>query len=185
MAAPHLNMTDDELLSLYYKEGNNDWLGILLERYTMLLFGVCMKYIKDEEQAKDIVQQVFLKALSEATRYKIDNMGGWLYRVAKNQCLTLLRDKKVFTGDEPLAYIPQPEETPLHLHWQQVKDTERLQSALATLKEEQRIALMLFYLEEKSYAQISEQTTWPVNQVKSYIQNGKRNLKIKLEEQES
>ena len=175
------NITDDELLRRYYADGNNDWLGIILERYTLLLFGVCMKYLKDEEPAKDMVQQVFLKALSEAAKYRIDNIGGWLYRVAKNQCLTVLRDKKTFTGEEPLKYLEQPEETSLHLHWQQVKDTDKLKRMLEELKEEQKRAIILFYLEKKTYAEIAGLTGWGINQVKSHIQNGKRNLKLKLE----
>lgn len=175
------DITEDELLQRYYADGNNEWLGIILERYTMLLFGVCMKYLRDEEPAKDIVQQVFLKALSEAAKYRIENLGGWLYRVARNQCLTILRDKKIFAGEELLQYQEQPEEIPEYLHWQQVKDTERLKQMLEGLKEEQRKAIVLFYLEKKSYTEIARQTGWEINQVKSYIQNGKRNLKIKLD----
>jgi RNA polymerase sigma factor (sigma-70 family) len=183
LASNLAHMTDEELLSLYYQEGNNDWLGILLERYTMLLLGVCMKYLKDEELAKDTVQQVFLKAISEVAKSRIDNMGGWLYRVAKNQCLTLLRDRRLFLNQEVLENLPQPDETPIHLHWKHVQDVNRLQRAMATLKEEQRTAVRLFYLEQKSYAEIALATQWTISQVKSYIQNGKRNLRIKLDEQ--
>lgn len=175
------NITDDELLQRYYADGNNEWLGIILERYTLLLFGVCMKYLKQEEPAKDMVQQVFLKALSEAAKYRIENLGGWLYRVARNQCLTVLRDKKIFTGEEQLQYLEQPEEIPEQLHWQQVKDTERLRQSLESLKEEQKKAIVLFYLEKKSYAEIASLTGWEIGLVKSHIQNGKRNLKIKLD----
>lgn len=174
-------MTDDELLQRYYADGNSDWLGIVLERYTMLLFGVCMKYLKAEDRAKDVVQHVFLKALSEAAKYRIENIGGWLYRVARNQCLTLLRDRKTFIGEEQLQYLEQPEETSLHLHWQQVKDAENLKQMLNELKEEQKKAITLFYLEQKSYAEIALLTGWEIGQVKSHIQNGKRNLKLKLE----
>jgi RNA polymerase sigma factor (sigma-70 family) len=173
--------TDEELLSRFRNDGNNDWLGILLERYTMLLFGVCMKYLKHEEQAKDAVQQVFLKALSEVPKYKIDNIGGWLYQVARNLCLSNLRSKKEYFDEESLQYVAQPEEVPLSLLIEKEKDIDRLKKELLTLKEEQRICIKAFYLEKKSYQQISELTGFSIKHVKSHIQNGKRNLKLKLE----
>jgi len=153
----------------------------MLERYTVLLFGVCMKYLKHEEQAKDSVQQVFLKALSEIPKYKIDNIGGWLYQVARNLCLSNLRSKKHFADEEQLQYVPQPDEVPLSLLIEKEKDIDRLKQALADLKEDQRICVASFYLEKKSYHEISEATGFSVKQVKSHIQNGKRNLRLKLE----
>jgi RNA polymerase sigma factor (sigma-70 family) len=175
------NISEDELLARFYKDGNSDWLGILLERFTLLLFGVCMKYLKNEELAKDTVQQVFLKALSEIPKYRIDNIGGWLYQVARNMCLSNLRSKKEWSDEEALQYIPQPEEMPVSLLLQKEQDIDRMKEELENLKEEQRICVALFYLERKSYNQIAEQTGYSVKQVKSHIQNGKRNLKLKLE----
>src|ERR1043165_3246764 len=85
------HISDQELLELFYKDHNNEWLGILLQRYTLLLLGVCMKYLKNEEEAKDSVQQVFLKVLTEVSRYRIEYFKSWLYMVAKNHCLMKLR----------------------------------------------------------------------------------------------
>ncbi|HQR02228.1 MAG TPA: sigma-70 family RNA polymerase sigma factor, partial [Ferruginibacter sp.] len=81
------NAPDAELLQQFYSDGNNEWLGILLERYTMLLLGVCMKYLKNEEEAKDAVQQVFLKAIHELHKYKVEYFKSWIYMIAKNHCL--------------------------------------------------------------------------------------------------
>lgn len=181
MSKDYQHISDEELLSRFRSDGSNDWLGILLERYTMLLFGVCMKYLKHEEQAKDAVQQVFLKALSEVPKYKIDNIGGWLYQVARNLCLSNLRSKKAYSDEESLQYIAQPEEVPLSLLIEKEKDIDRLKKELLNLKEEQRVCIAAFYLEKKSYQQISELTGFSIKQVKSHIQNGKRNLKLKLE----
>src|SRR6476661_9200961 len=86
-------MTDSELLELYYQDKDPEWIGILLERYTLLLLGVCMKYLKDENEAKDCVQQIFLKVLTEVSKYRIEYFKSWLYMVAKNHCLMRLRDK--------------------------------------------------------------------------------------------
>src|SRR4051812_49637991 len=87
------HIADAELLELYYADKNQEWIGILLERYTLLLLGVCMKYLKDENEAKDCVQQIFLKVLTEVSKYRIDYFKSWLYMVAKNHCLMRLRDK--------------------------------------------------------------------------------------------
>lgn len=90
----HYNdISDTEILQRYYNENDNEWLGILLQRYTMLLLGVCMKYLKNEEDAKDSVQQVFLKVINDLPKYKVEYFKSWLYMVAKNHCLMRLRDK--------------------------------------------------------------------------------------------
>src|SRR5688572_11808040 len=85
-------MTDKELLAKYDKDHDSRWLGILLQRYTLLLLGVCMKYLKNEEEAKDSVQQIFLKVIQEIQKYKVEYFKSWLYMVAKNHCLMKLRD---------------------------------------------------------------------------------------------
>src|SRR3954464_2478967 len=87
------HISDAELLELYQSDRNQEWIGILLERYTLLLLGVCMKYLKDENEAKDCVQQIFLKVLTEVSKYRIEFFKSWLYMVAKNHCLMRLRDK--------------------------------------------------------------------------------------------
>jgi RNA polymerase sigma factor (sigma-70 family) len=89
----YAHITDQQLLEHFYADRNNHWLGILLQRYTLLLLGVCMKYLKNEEEAKDSVQQIFLKAITELHKYKVDYFKSWLYMVAKNHCLMKLRDK--------------------------------------------------------------------------------------------
>ncbi|RYY64008.1 MAG: sigma-70 family RNA polymerase sigma factor [Chitinophagaceae bacterium] len=176
---PH--MTDNELLAHYYASGDQEWLGHLLERYTLLLLGVCLKYLKDEQEARDAVQQVFLKVLTEAGRFKIDFFKSWLYMVAKNHCLMKLRSKqgrRMQDIDDHSFAAPEDrrdellanEQTYRHLEW-----------ALGELGNEQRQCVTLFYLEKKSYQQISDATGYSLLQVKSYIQNGKRNLRILLE----
>src|SRR5713226_5408526 len=98
-------MTDQELLENFHSTRDNDWLGILLHRYTLLLLGVCMKYLKNEEEAKDSVQQVFLKVIQELHKYKVEYFKSWLYMVAKNHCLMRLRDKQ---GKTPAELDNQP-----------------------------------------------------------------------------
>ncbi|RYF86098.1 MAG: sigma-70 family RNA polymerase sigma factor [Chitinophagaceae bacterium] len=175
------DISDQELLEYFYADKNQEWIGILLQRYTLLLLGVCMKYLKDETEAKDCVQQVFLKVLTEVPKYKIEYFKSWLYMVAKNHCLMRLRDKGARQVKELTEqHIPDDENDKQDL-LQNEQTYELLEKALEELNEEQKTAVNLFYLQKNSYQQISEKTGFSLMQVKSFIQNGKRNLKIILE----
>lgn len=181
MADRYNHMTDNELLEHFYADSNQEWVGILLQRYTFLLLGLCMKYLKDETEAKDCVQQIFLKVLTEVPKYKIDYFKSWLYMVAKNHCLMRLREKEKNVKElSENSNIPQ-NETDRHDLLQNEQTYELLDEAIRELNAEQKVSVTLFYLQKKSYQQIADQTGYSQMQVKSYIQNGKRNLKILLE----
>ncbi len=179
----HQHTTDQELLEKFYADHDNEWLGILLQRYTLLLLGVCMKYLKNEEEAKDSVQQVFLKVIQELHKYKVEYFKSWLYMVAKNHCLMKLREKQgKFTAEINDRITAKPdEETDLQKLLQNDHTLDLMESSLKELQAEQQQCVTLFYLQKKSYQQISEETGYSMLQVKSYIQNGKRNLKILIE----
>lgn len=175
--------TDQELLDAFRNDGNSEWLGILLQRYTLLLLGVCMKYLKDEDEAKDSVQQVFLKVIQELGKYEVTYFKSWLYMVAKNHCLMQLRDRQrkgAISLDERIA-TTAAEETDLNELQMNDRTLELVQEGLKELNKEQQQCVTLFYLEKKSYQEISEFTGYNFLQVKSYIQNGKRNLRIWIE----
>jgi RNA polymerase sigma factor (sigma-70 family) len=175
------HITDAELLELYYADRNQQWIGILLERYTLLLLGVCMKYLKDENEAKDCVQQIFLKVLTEVGKYRIDYFKSWLYMVAKNYCLMQLRNKGTKTAKELNEHHAVTFESDKQELIANEKTYNLLEEVLQELGKEQRQCVILFYLKKNSYQQISEKTGYSLMQVKSYIQNGKRNLKILLD----
>jgi RNA polymerase sigma-70 factor (ECF subfamily) len=177
------HIEDKDLLLHYYAENNNEWLGILMQRYTMLLLGVCMKYLKNEEEAKDAVQQVFLKAITELQKYKVEYFKSWIYMVAKNHCLMKLRDKGKYTAEINERIMAtradEPGETAQHI--EKDRTLTNMAAALQQLSREQQVCVTLFYLEKKSYQEITDSTGFSMMQVKSNIQNGKRNLKILLE----
>jgi RNA polymerase sigma factor (sigma-70 family) len=176
------HIDDNELLKKFYADHNNEWLGILLQRYTMLLLGVCMKYLKNEEEAKDAVQQVFLKAINELHKYKVDYFKSWIYMVAKNHCLMKLRDKGKYTIEITDQLMANPDEaTDKNNYIEKDKVLTNMAEALLQLNKEQQLCVTLFYLEKKSYQEITAQTQFSILQVKSYIQNGKRNLKLLME----
>ncbi|HET9824518.1 MAG TPA: sigma-70 family RNA polymerase sigma factor [Chitinophagaceae bacterium] len=178
------NAPDQQLLENFYADHNPEWLGILLPRYTLLLLGVCMKYLKNEEEAKDCVQQIFLKVITELKKYRVDFFKSWIYMVAKNHCLMKLRDGH---GKAPVELTERhmstsDKQTDPQLLLQNDRAIELMAVALKELSPEQQQCVTLFYLQKKSYQQISEATGFSMMQVKSYIQNGKRNLRLMIEQ---
>lgn len=173
------NAEDSELLQNFYKDHDNKWLGILLPRYTILLLGVCMKYLKNEDDAKDCVQQIFIKIINELHKYKVDYFKSWIYMIAKNHCLMKLREKGKLTTElnEKMVGIPDETDEKISLLEKDVL-LNKMMTAIEQLNKEQKECVSLFYLQKKSYAEIVEITGFTMLQVKSHIQNGKRNLKI-------
>lgn len=172
-------MADEELLHAYRTTGNNEWFGYLLQRYTLLLLGVAMKYLKERDAAEDAVQHVFLKALTHLPGEPILNFKGWLYILMRNHCLQVLRDRTFTAGDEAMEFVADESEAN-DAHLLKEHTLEQMTASLEELSEEQRTSITLFYLQKQSYEQIIEQTGFTFMQVKSYIQNGKRNLKNTL-----
>ena len=177
------HITDQELLEKFHSDHNNEWLGILLQRYTLLLLGVSMKYLKNEEQAKDSVQQIFLKVIQELHKYKVEYFKSWLYMVAKNHCLMKLRERNGKSTVEVNDNITNKadEEADRQVLLQNDHTLDLLELSLKELNPEQQQCVTLFYLQKKSYQEVSIETGFSMLQVKSHIQNGKRNLKILIE----
>jgi RNA polymerase sigma-70 factor (ECF subfamily) len=176
-------MTDRDLLQRFYQSRDNEWLGVLLQRYTLLLFGVCMKYLKNEEEARDCVQQVFVKTIDELHKYEVHHFKSWLYLVTKNLCLMKLRGQKgkksVELAEKDLARAEESED--VNSYWEKEKLLEILQQGIEQLQPEQKQCVTLFYLEKRSYQEICSLTGFNNLQVKSHIQNGKRNLRLFVE----
>lgn len=179
--------TDEELALDYYNTGNKDLVGQLFEKHVKTVFGVCLFYFKDKDVAKDAVMQIFEKLITELKKTEVKNFKGWLSFVVRNYCISEIRKNKnkyrlpekylEFEVTEPLL----DEEEKIAL----VNDDlmmNHLQSCLHELKENQRVCVDLFYLKGQTYQQICDKTNFSLNEVKSYIQNGKRNLKLLIEE---
>ncbi len=175
----HNSLTDQEILKHFYADQNNEWLGTLLERYTMLLYGVSMKYLKNQEEAKDAVQQIFLKVITELHKYQVTYFSSWLYMIAKNHCLMLLRSKKYEISVESI--VEPTEETEISDPLTNEILLKEMLEAIEHLNELQKICIRKCYLDKKTYQTISAETGFTLLQVKSHIQNGKRNLRLLLE----
>ncbi len=154
----------------------------MLQRYTLLLLGVCMKYLRNEDESKDAVQQIFLKVITELHKYRVDYFKSWLYMIARNQCLMLLRYRQGKTAKELTEDIfLQDQENNIAELAEKDAALAVMETSLQELNEEQKTCVTLFYLQKKSYHEISDKTGYTLLQVKSHIQNGKRNLKLLVE----
>ncbi len=177
-------LDDNALISHYKETENNAVIGVLFERYTHLAFGVCMKYLKSEQESKDAVMQIFEKLITDLLKHEVQTFRFWLHTVCRNHCLMQLRaeqslgeKKKEFKKDLPIIM----ENHSMAHHIQKEIELKHLSEAIKSLKDEQKICVELFYLKEKSYQEVAEITGFSLLNVKSYIQNGKRNLKLFLE----
>ncbi len=167
---------------MYKQSGDLTVLGELYQRYMELVFGVCLKYFKDAETAKDSVMQIFEELVSKLKKHEVENFRAWLHQVAKNHCLMQLRTPKNLKTVEFKVDLMQNEEN-VHLNGvlEKEENFKKLEDCIGTLTTDQQTAIRLFYLEEKCYNEIVEITGQEWNQVRSYIQNGRRNLKICME----
>lgn len=176
------SLSDVELVAKYRASGDLQLVSELFGRYTSMIYGVCVKYLRDRDDAKDAVMQVFEKLPQALQNHEIANFKSWVYVMARNHCLMQLRSMKgkKFEGLEHLGVETDPT---LHLDDEPAleNDISKLEKCLETLTTDQKTCVRMFYLAQKCYKEISDETGFDYNQVKSYIQNGKRNLKICME----
>ncbi len=176
------------LIKQYLSTKDLYFLGVLYERYMHLVYGLCLKYLKDREKSRDAVMQVFEELVNKVQKHEIRNFKAWLYVLARNHCLMQLRREKA-EQKQMAKYADEQDdfmESEFLLHPDSrvsvEEDIEALKKCIERLKEEQQKCIQLFYLDEYCYAEIVQLTGFPLKKVKSYIQNGKRNLKICLKE---
>lgn len=180
MPRPDDNLSEEELLLRFRETGDTYWLGQILQSHTVLLLGVAMKYLKDPDAAADAVQSVFLKALTHFPTEEMRNVKGWLYILVRNHCLQVLRDRVHHLPPETLDSVSGNTDGEAEA-WEKEYTLQQLEESMDRLSPEQQTVIRLFYLDRKSYAEVQEVTGYNFGQVKSYIQNGKRALRILLQ----
>ena len=180
--------TDNDLINKFLESDDNSYVGELYKRYGHLVLGLCIKYLKNKDEAEDLVIKIFTDLMKDLKKHKVQYFKSWLYVYSKNCCLMELRKRqRELKKDLELqenVHLIMDFSNPEHL---QEKETQilMLEKALELLNIEQKQCLELFYLKNKSYNEIIEITGFSNNEVKSHIQNGKRNLKIKIQESRS
>ena len=174
---------DTELVKQYKLGGDINVLGELYGRYMELVYGVCLKYFKEPEEAKDAVINIFEELVTKLKKYEVSNFKSWLYQLAKNHCLMKIRSgkSKPVVVDADFMHLGQ------NNHHDTIAEKEEqlngMENCIEQLPAEQKQAIQLFYLKEKCYKEIADLTETDINKVRSYIQNGRRNLKICMEKQ--
>ncbi len=176
------NKSDHELVAAYKQTQDLNVVGELFQRYMELIYGVCLKYLKQPENAQDSTLAIFEELSSKLLKHEVDNFKPWLYTLTKNHCLMRLRSEKKQTVVKFDVELVQSEET-VHLNGvlEKEENFRQMEYCLGQLIREQRQIIELFYLQGKCYNEISEITGMEWNKVRSYIQNGRRNLKICME----
>jgi len=173
--------TQDELqLQQYRKTGDQELLGSLFTKYMHLVYGLCLKYLKNPNDSQDAVMDIYEKITEKLLTQEIAHFKSWLYIVSKNHCLMILRKSSPEVTAE--VFMESPEVT--HLKEEKLsleKDLDSLERCIEALREEQRHCVRKFFLEKKSYQVVTQETGIAIKKVKSHIQNGKRNLRICLE----
>ena len=173
---------DGELVLQYKQSGDLKVLGDLFQRYMELVYGVCLKYTKEPEDAKDCVINIFEELVTKLKKHEVENFRSWLYQLAKNHCLMRLRSaKKMPMANIDISLVQKEENVHLNGALEKEENFKRLEYCLGQLPGEQRQVIELFYLQGKCYNEIVEATEIEWNKVRSYIQNGRRNLKICME----
>lgn len=180
--------SDEELLEEFKKTGNKELFAELFKKHVKTVYGTCLFYLQDKAEAQDATMQIFEKLLLDINSQSIQNFKGWLGFVVRNHCISLIRKTKTGLKNQQQFYEFEYSETSLEEEQQiarvgEERLLEQMKQCLPKLKEAQRLCVELFYLKQQTYQQIVEQTTFSINEVKSHIQNGKRNLKLLIEQQ--
>lgn len=175
-------LTDEELVALYAKTSDKKHVGILFERYSHLVLGVCYKYLKNKEESRDAVICIFEKLFIVLKEQQIIHFKPWLHTVTRNYCLMQLRKKKQPDTEQDITELEEKIQTEDECNYTE-ENLQQLESAINQLKPEQKKCIELFYLQQLCYVEIAAQTGYPLKKVKSYLQNAKRNLTIILSKQ--
>lgn len=176
-------MSDQELIACFLKERCEHTIPILYERYGHLVMGSCLKYVKQLENAEDITMRIFAELGDKLIKHSIQHFKSWLYQVTRNECLQFLRKHKP-SEYSSIEQLEGHSEAQLEVVLEKEFQLQLMEQAIGSLKEEQKTCIELFYLQQLSYQEVSNTLNISLNTVKSAIQNGKRNIKIWMENHE-
>jgi RNA polymerase sigma-70 factor (ECF subfamily) len=171
--------SDDELLALFRETDDEHYFAELYSRYIYLIYGVCLNYLKTEAEAQDAVMELFEDVRQKVGQYDIKFFRAWIYSVVKNHCIKLVqKNRQQLSIALPSQFMESNDFPALFNEDHKEENIRLLQKCLEKLPAPQQASVKLFFLSDKSYADIAKITGFQLKSIKSYIQNGKRNLKI-------
>jgi len=180
------DQSDGELLARYQRSSDQELLAQLYGRYAELVYGVCMKYLKEPAAAEDATMAIYEELVDKARGHEIDKFRSWLYVLAKNHCLMQLRREKrnITVNYEPGIMHSLDSQHHTMERSDENEEEARLKDCLEQLNPQQQQCIQMFYYRDHSYKEIAEMLKERLGKVRSHIQNGRRNLRICLEEKE-
>ena len=178
--------SDSDLLARFQGEEDKEALASLFNRYLELTYGLAIRYLKTEVRAEDAVMAIYIELQEKLPQHQIHNFKNWLHTFVRNHCLMQLRREKREVTENFDPHIVQSAEN-WHPLDEEIPGQDReitLRACLGQLNEQQIACVQLFYYQGHSYLAIAELRQESVGQVRSNIQNGRRNLRKCIEEQE-
>ncbi len=174
-------MTDDQCLKRI-AAGEEEPFQVLFERYGELVFGYCVKLLKDRERAEDASQEAWVKIIKNANKYECQGkFRAWLLQITRNTCFSLFRDlKKNRTEDVSDHEIEDMSQKSILDLMSAEENKAKLKKCIEDLPENQRLALLVWMTEDKSYEEIAEHMQTSVSAVKSLLFRSRQSLKEML-----
>ena len=182
----------DAVLMRRVKRGDTRAFAELVDKYKQPVINFLTRTLRDETEAEDLAQNVFVQVYRSARRYRESaRFTTWLFTIARNLCLNEIRRRARHPAEPLDATHPAHEEQPAR-QFEDVQTTappaallhgeleEKIEEALAELPENQRTAILLCRQEELSYEEIAAVLGCSLSATKSLIHRGRETLKQKL-----
>ena len=181
----HAELSDEQCIELYRSERNAEVLGALFDRYVPLIFGVCLKYLKHSQASEDATMEIFEVLQNKLLNHQVDTFKSWLFVVVKNHCLQILRKRNTSLLTEDYELQDMQSDALVHPFDEDEKDLlqDGLMQCVDKLPDGQKQSIELFYFQAKSYQEIAEIMALDKEQIRSNLQNGRRNLRSCMEQQ--
>jgi len=179
------NLSDEELAKLV-SIGDIDKFGVLMERYQAKLFRYGKKFLVDNDNIEDVVQDVFIKTYKNIKSFDTtQRFSPWIYRIAHNTYINAIKKNSLnplnyFDFDTLISYTIV--EDPIIKEREQKEIKDFIDKGLSNIEDKFREILVLYYIEELSYKEIAEILYIPISTVGVRIMRAKKVLKEKYKE---
>ena len=171
--------SDEELVSSYVETRQNDFFEQLYDRYCHKVHRKCLSFTKDEDQAEDLTQDIFLKLVTKLDSFKYQaRFSTWLYSITYNYCAdqTRIRNRRdeLPVGDDWELFGPAEEENPAE---QLEQSAQYLKQAMELLSLEERQLLLMKYQQEVSIKELASQNDLTESAVKMRLKRSRDRLR--------
>lgn len=183
---------DDKECIKAIESGSEQALGLLYQRYADKVYNTVISYLKNGEDAEEVLQDIFITIFDSASKFKFNSsVSTWIYRITINKSLDFLRKKKavkrknIFTsiyikGEEELSLEPADFDHP-GVKLEKKEDAQLLFDALEVIPELQKTAFILTQIEGLPQSEVAEIMKTTRKSVESLLGRAKKSLKKELE----